>query len=399
LPKIQGGVAGAPAFTTSAGAHHYRLMFLEVSSTYAANQIIELGSDTATSVSAQPHDIIIDRCYIHGDANNGQKRAIALNSAATSIVNSYISDIKSAQEDSQAIAAWNGPGPFTIENNYLEAAGENVLLGGADPKIPNMVISDVSFRFNYVTKKTAWRGSSWIVKNLLELKNAQRVTINSNVFENNWEAAQSGYSILFTPRNQDGTAPWTVVQQITFTNNVVRHVSSVFSVLGYDDVAASQQTNGITIRNNLFEDISSSRWGGAGLLVLTQGGRNLVFDHNTVFTDSNSVVYADVSPVSGFVFTNNIIPDNNWAVMGNSVGEGNATLAAFYPGAVFAGNVLSGANGGSYPTGNYFPANVDAIGFVDLAGGDYRLSSTSPFKGKGTDGLDIGCNLDALPPR
>src|SRR5262249_6526420 len=39
LPKIQGGVAGAPAFTTTPGAHHFRLQFLEITSTYDQNQI------------------------------------------------------------------------------------------------------------------------------------------------------------------------------------------------------------------------------------------------------------------------------------------------------------------------------------------------------------------------
>ena len=129
LAKIQGGFAGAPAFATAAGAHHYRLQALEIVSSYNENNIIELGGDGQagqTSLSQVPHDLVIDRCYIHGDPTRGQKRGIALNSASTSIVNSYISDIKSPNEDTQAIMAWNGPGPSTIENNYLEAAGENI---------------------------------------------------------------------------------------------------------------------------------------------------------------------------------------------------------------------------------------------------------------------------------
>jgi hypothetical protein len=398
LPNVQGGVAGAPAFTTSTGAHHYRLLFLEISSTYAANQIIELGTDAApqTTLEAVPHDFIIDRCFIHGDPDSGQKRAIALNSASTSIINSYISDIKSSTEDSQAIANWNGPGPYTIENNYLEAAGENILFGGADPAIPGLVASDISIRYNYVTKNVSWRDSVFTVKNLLELKNAQRVTIDSNIFENNWAAAQAGYALVLTPANQDGTAPWAVVQQITFTNNIVRHVSSAFSILGLDP-RTTTVSNAITVRNNLFEDISSSAWGGAGLLLLTQGGSDITFDHNTVFTDANSVVYADVTTVSNFVFTNNIIPDNLWAVMGGNASAGNGTLAMYYPGAVFSANVLVAGNALAYPFGNFFPPDVGVVGFVDRLNGNYRLSAISPYKVLGTDGLDIGCNIDALP--
>ena len=49
---------------------------------------------------------------------------------------------------------------------------------------------------------------AWTVKNLVEFKNAQNVLVEGNTIENNWAAGQQGYSILFTPRNQSGTAPW-----------------------------------------------------------------------------------------------------------------------------------------------------------------------------------------------
>ena len=45
LPKIQGGFAGGPAFTTALGAHHYRLLALEMVSSYSENNIIELGGN------------------------------------------------------------------------------------------------------------------------------------------------------------------------------------------------------------------------------------------------------------------------------------------------------------------------------------------------------------------
>ena len=74
---------------------------------------------------------------------------------------------------------WNGPGPFRIENNYLEAAGENFMLGGTDPAISNLVPSDVIFRGNQLAKPREWRGLKWTVKNLFELKNARRVLVES----------------------------------------------------------------------------------------------------------------------------------------------------------------------------------------------------------------------------
>src|SRR6185295_15368506 len=68
-------------------------------------------------------------------------------------------------------------------------------------------------------------GTRWSVKNIFELKSAQDVLVEGNVFENLWVADQPGYPIVLTPRNQSGTAPWVVVQRVIFRNNLVRHTA------------------------------------------------------------------------------------------------------------------------------------------------------------------------------
>ncbi len=397
LPAIQ-SPNSSPAISTAPYAHHYRLQYLELRANYQGlGDILDFGdgSGAQNTLAAVPHDLVADHLYIHGDPTYGQKRAIGLNSASTTVSNSYISDIM-ASGDSQAICGWNGPGPFTITNNYLEAAGENVMFGGADPRIPDLVPSDITLTRNYVTKQLAWWGSSWTVKNLLELKNAQRVAVDGNVFEYNWLAAQTGYSIVFTPRNQEGTAPWSVVQHVRFTNNVVRHVSSVFNVLGTDDINTSQQTTDIVIGNNLFEDVSAAAYGGNGRLMLINGTPNVTVDHNTMFMDGTSDVYADVTVSPSFVFTNNILQDHAWAIMGSSASPGNGTIAMFFPSSQFQDSIIVAAPASTYPTGNFYPSTLGAVGFVDVSGGNYRLSSSSSYRYAGTDGQDIGANIDAI---
>jgi hypothetical protein len=398
LAKVQGGFAGQSAFVTAAGAHHYRLQFLEVVNTYANTDIIKLGAQdsTQTSLGIVPHDLIVDRCYIHGDPVNGQKRGIALNSAATTVVNSYISDIKSSQSDAQAIMGSNGPGPYLIANNYLEASGENVLFGGADPFIANLVPSDITIRQNYISRPFSWRGQAWTVKNLIELKNAQRVTIDGNLIENHWAAAQPGFAIVLTPSNQDGHAPWTIVQEVQFTNNIVRHVAAAFNVLGQDYAHPSLMTNAITIRNNLFLDVSKASYGGTGALLLTNGGDGITVDHNTVFTDGTSVVFADGVAALGMSFTNNIVPDNIWAIKGSGTAAGNGTIAKYYPGSIFRRNVFTAGHASTYPTDNFFPANVAAVGFADIAGGNYQLTAASPYLTSATDGSPVGADVTAI---
>ena len=45
-------------------------------------------------------------------------------------------------------------------------------------------------------------GSNWSVKNLFELKNARRILIEQNLFENNWVHSQVASAILFTVRTK-----------------------------------------------------------------------------------------------------------------------------------------------------------------------------------------------------
>src|SRR5205823_11244133 len=103
--------------------------------------LMQIGAEEGTA-DTLPHHIIVDRCYLHGDPRRGTRRGIALNSRDSAVINSYLSDFKEAGADSQAIVGWNGPGPFRITNNYLEASGENVMFGGADPASDGLVPSD-----------------------------------------------------------------------------------------------------------------------------------------------------------------------------------------------------------------------------------------------------------------
>src|SRR5205807_6259383 len=116
LPKLQ-SPSSLPALATVPGAHHYTLMGLEFPSTYQGYYIILAlgdGSAAQNTLAMVPHDLVVDRVYVHGDVTYGQKCGITLNSASTTVTNSYIAEIKAVGQDSQAIASTNGPGPFTI---------------------------------------------------------------------------------------------------------------------------------------------------------------------------------------------------------------------------------------------------------------------------------------------
>jgi hypothetical protein len=406
LPKIVSPNT-QPALTAAPGAHHYRFVGVEftVAGGIPINYNLILLGEQPASLADVPHDLIFDRVYIHGQPQVNARRGIALNSASTAVIDSYIADFHELFFDTQAIAGWGGPGPFKIVNNYLEAAGENLMFGGADPTIPDLVPSDIEIRRNHFFKPRSWRegdpsyaGIHWSVKNLLELKNARRVLIDANVFENTWQDAQGGTAIVFTVRNQDGTAPWSTVEDVTFTNNVVRHAGSGIGMHGTDDIFPSQQTKRILIKNNLFDDISGVRWGGSGRLFMAfRGIEDLVIDHNTGLQEG-SVIFAAGAPHTGFVYSNNLAPHNEFGVHGAGTLPGTHTLDTYFPGSIFEKNVLVGVNPfvSFYPPDNFFPASLIDVGFVDLAGGNFRLSTSSPYKNGGTDGKDIGADIDAL---
>jgi hypothetical protein len=221
------------------------------------------------------------------------------------------------------------------------------------------------------------------------------VVIDSNLMDYNWLAAQDGFAVLFTPRNQYGGAPWTVVRDVQFTNNIVRHVSSGINILGTDYINPSLETTNILIRNNLFDDVSV-KWGGFGRFILLNGGSAIAIDHNTIIQDGMSAVFADTNPTQGFVLTNNIMPDYSWVIIGTNMAPGNSTINYYFPNSTIQDGIFAGSNPQVYPGGNFYPATMAGVGFIDLAGRNYRLSPSSIYLRAGTDGTDVGCNIDGL---
>ena len=499
-----GAYKTTPLLRTDPGAHGYIVRFIDFDgvSHIGYETLIQIGSDTT---SAAPYDITLDRVYVHGHRYKGQKRGIILNGERVNVLNSYISDIKAVNADSQAINGYNGAGPFRIENNYLEGAGENILFGGADPAVSNLVPSGIVIRRNHLYKPLSWRnailtapsgaraaaasggalaagthyfrivalmstgtrvanstpstavsaavssggaatvtwsavpgadryriyrgasattqsvyleststtflytgrselsgappttGTKWVVKNTFELKNAQDVTVEGNVFENCWAAGQYGYAIVLTPRN-GGSAPWTRVRNVRFQHNIVRGVSGVANVLGFDDTNTSQRTEGVTFWNNLFHDVNPSVYGGlAKALLVGAGAANVVIERNTIIHTNSSVLYAYGAAVQGLVYRDNISQHHRYGIMGEGSSTGLPTLRTFFPGSVVQCNVLAGGSASLYPTPNGFPTVTQwNASFVNAAAGDYRLIPGSPVAVLGCSGRTPGADLVEL---
>ncbi|HUR91228.1 MAG TPA: hypothetical protein VMY38_00995, partial [Gemmatimonadaceae bacterium] len=285
----------ASAIITAAGAHHYRLVGLEVSSvpsqtlTYAAISLDGGVTQPQTTLAQVPHDLVLDRLYVHGLSTLTLRRCVALNSASTAIIDSWLSECHEKGADSQAIAGWNGPGPFKIVNNYLEGAGENVMFGGSDPGVPNLTPSDIEIRRNHFFKPLTWKGL-WTVKNLLELKHAQRVLIEGNVMENSWTDGQTGAAVVLKSVNQNGACTWCVTQDVTVRWNLIRNMGTGFNVAGAPDNAfACIPARRIAIMDNVISNINTGPYDGDGRGFATYGtASQLLISHNTMMSPTNA---------------------------------------------------------------------------------------------------------------
>jgi uncharacterized protein (TIGR03437 family) len=407
LPKLLSPGNGEAALQTAAGAHHYRLIGLEIGTVDASAMVYDLvklgdGSPNQDSLEKVPHHLILDHCLITAFPTQTLKRGVALHSSETTITNCYLAGFKSAEQDAQAIGGWNGPGPFHIINNYLEASGENLMFGGATPSIAGLVPSDIEVRRNYLFKPLSWKpgeadyaGVRWVVKNLFELKSARRVIFEGNTLENCWGGDMGYGAINLTVRGDSG--PQATLEDITVRNNVMKHTGNGLNILGKDVAQPSQQGRGLIIENNLFLDIDKSRWAGDGEFIKISNMPDVVVNHNTVF-HSGSMVLVYGTPSTGFVFTNNILRHNTYGIIGQDHASGMDTINLYFPGAIIRRSVIVGAgsNATVYPSDNFFPVSLDQAIFNNPSANDYSLSSVSPYKGLATDGKDVGYDINAL---
>ena len=393
-----------PALSAEPGAHHYRFIGIEFSTTADVKEIysiVAFGGEQASDADT-PHNLIIDRCYVHGLPGLGSRRGVLLNSASSSIIDSHISEIHTAGTDSQGVLGYNGPGPFKIVNNFIEAATENVLFGGADPRIRDLVPSDIEIRRNHLFKPLRWRpgdpsyaGVQWPIKNLLELKNAQRVVIEGNLLENNW----GGSAVVLTPRNQSGTAPWSVLQDVLFRSNIVKNALSGVSILTSDDERQSQPTKRVAIVNNAWgitRTFFSITHGHGGAL------EDLLIDHNTAIPGGHSayVVQAGTPPaINRFRLTNNLMGFGSYGVAFPKAGPGLDRWLLVARNALVS---MADIGDGQGATRNR-PSGIDQAmytSFPDAAAAglnaDGTLAEKSPNRRAGSDGKDIGVDFDEL---
>jgi hypothetical protein len=427
------------------GANHYRFIGVEITRESSPASVVALAGPDERVAADQ---IIFDRVWMHGTAHDETRRGVFLSGTTNvAIVDSFLSDFHCVAKtgacvDSQAIAGASGDlrmGPFKIVNNFLEAAGENIILGGAKA---TATPADVEIRHNYLFKPIIWMpgqpgfvggndGMPFIVKNHFELKNAERVLFEGNVMENSWGGfSQKGFSIVLSPMNQDGgrgtigLCPICAVTDVTIRYCKIAHVGGGLQVVNVpaDGGNISRAGERYSIHDVVIDDIDGKKYGGFGLFMLLASNqptlKDVKIDHVTAISSPRVFLNLGIKhgKIQNFVFTNNLVGANEAQITSTGGGPENCV---FQPGRqgpagifrdcfdslTFTNNAIINGSG-SWPPGNFFPNNAEAVGFAKGSGGwdEYRLCKSkdavckgpSKYAGAANDHKDIGADLDAV---
>ena len=447
----------AAAFQVNGGANHWRLAGLELTSAsnYGCNlthtppinclSYFLVGSQA--NPTPFPDSITLDRCYIHGSPTIDIQTGVQATATNYSIIDSYISEIHMTGFDTQAIASNVSPGPFKITNNFVSAAGENIMFGGGGGPNNTAIPSDIQIQYNYLYKPLSWAKAGtggtlspynqWVEKNALELKNAQRLLFDSNVIQNVWAAGQNGYAIVLTVRSSQ-SGDTAVVNDITITNNILQNVVAGVNSLAEDDLCGPGggspnchnpgSQDRWNISNNLILFYDPTQPGGMRNVAWTITGgmnrlnnntpgtlRDVVFQHNTAVSAAstpcwNSIYFSSngQKPPFPVPLSNNIWildnalcrqPTGDWGYQGMNFLNYYIPYPSTSPNDPahrYYGNVMwvhAGDRVQTWPTSDL--AQTAAFTYVNPSALDYQL--LTPYWTNTTDGQLSGVNNNNLP--
>jgi hypothetical protein len=443
MSRVENNTTTDGPFILRNGANHYRFIGLEITRTAGTH-------DAPTLMTVEPSGIadhiVVDRSWFHGTVRDETQSGISLSGVTYgAVVDSYFSDFHCLENgmctDAHAVGGGLGShqdGPFKISGNFLEASGEAVIFGGG---AATLTPTDIEIRRNHFFKPWQWMpgqpgfvggpsGRAFITKNHLELKNATRVLIEANLMENNWGGfTQAGYALLLSPKNQH-TQHGNVCPRCQVTDVTIRYtrISHSGSGLQLATSMSGDGSNGApalagtrwSIHDVVLDDINKKYTGGGNLFLVMNGWpknplNTVTINHVTGFPDPIGHLFLLGNNLRnpsmyGFVFTNNMVTTAQYPVWNSGQPNSCATqgtpaqkIKKCFTTYTFTNNALVATPipfpPSSWPSGNFFPADANAAGFVQYdngVDGDYRLLPNSRYKNAGTDGRDLGADIVGL---
>ena len=325
-------------------------------------------------LSDLPKEIHFSHMNVHGWLQQDVRRGFVLNGQGHIIRDSQCTEIHERNSDSQCVLSYNGPGPFLIENNLLEAASENIMWGGGDPTIAGLVPCDITVRNNWISKPSTWKSigtptqsGSYNIKLLYESKNSCRSLIEGNHFDGVWQDGQMGYAVWLKSVNQSGACQWCRTTDVTFQNNTFKNVGAGFAFSGApEQYPVDSALRRVMVAGNWIENINIQPFSGDSRpILLNVNARDVSFLRNT-WTGGNfpkDAIIFDLTSgqkaVTNFRFEDNVIPTAQYGVGATGIGEGTAALNGGVGGTwTFLRNTLIGNTRNNYPATTKFASTL-----------------------------------------
>lgn len=430
-------------FRATTGSPCYRLLYLQGTPDYNTE-------NADTTVGYTPQWMIVDRCWIDGANTSRVVNGIVNNTREFACVNSVIDGIYFQGIENHGIVGYNGPGPWKIVGNAIEAASINFLCGGAVPRIDGLMTNDIEVRRNYWFKRISWNRNdplvfdgitNKVVKNIFELKWGNRVLVEANYFENSpYGDNQKGAFLVWKVENSisdpqnppPGGGPiWLTTSNVTYRHNYAKNVAGAYEFQGVGfGGAITTPLHRIHHYNNVvlrlagdklqyLESGTGNRFSGRGMF-FNNGANNITIDHETIVLSvaetteiwSTPIMFSGPTDESDIYINNNVFawpmtsPPRDPAarsILGDGaqvVGppdNGLNTFNAYVSNWTFDDNLMARTHLAQVnPPGSTYVATIAACGFTDIANDNCSLAVGSPGKGICADGSDAGCNLPVI---
>jgi hypothetical protein len=191
-----------------------------------------------------------------------------------------------------------------------------------------------------------------------------------------------------------------VVRDVTFRYNKVRRTSGGLVLTANGSSARAVNASRIALEHNLFYQMDTLDFQGPHRVFQLAGAlSDVTLNHNTIATDPQYLLMLAGGTVTRFDFRNSVMGTGGYGVKGDGTASGSPSLARFAPYYTFARNVAIKLGSATYPSDNGYPKYLSGVGYADAARGNYRLSTGSAYKGRGSDGKDPGADIDELERR
>ena len=278
---------------------------------------------------------ILEHPYLEGSP--GQRRGILVNSADVYIARPEIYGI-TYTDDAQGIVGWDGTRNLVVDGGHIEASGENIMFGGASPTTEAGTPQDILISGVTLRKPLEWKTKAaygyLTCKNLFEIKNGKRITVEDCRGLNSWRDGQDGYAVLLTVQDQDRTAPWTTIEDIALRRNTFTNVANGVQILGRDYRTASVRMRNITIEDTEFELAPAANGGRGALFSINDGPDGLALRRITARSRSlpNSFLAFENGVTTELEVDRLDVFEGEYGIHSPTAALGTATLTAYAPG-------------------------------------------------------------------